>query len=243
MQEQKNVRKFNSNFNELDRFFTVETNGLEGHFYESMSNFLKKNSRYQHLKMDIDYIRDVRNVITHKENMDGVPVIPTDALCEKLEYILKQVKNPPKWDNIAIPGNRVFSCTEDNLISNIVQEMAKNTYTHVPVVKDGIFQWLLSESIYVQWLSNIFEKDGVCSTESKISELRKYSSKTNDDYIFLSRDTDIYRIKEKFENAIREKRDGMSKRLGVIFITNSGKDSEKILGLITSWDLGKIKNI
>ncbi|HPM14102.1 MAG TPA: hypothetical protein PLK49_01715, partial [Candidatus Dojkabacteria bacterium] len=112
----------------------------------------------------------------------------------------------------------------------------------VPVVKDGIFQWLLSESIYVQWLSEVIEKEGICTTESTISQLKKYAKKTNDDYLFLSRDADIYLIREKFEKAIQEKKGEVSKRLGVIFITNSGKETEKILGLITAWDLGKIED-
>ncbi|NLA39749.1 MAG: CBS domain-containing protein [Methanomicrobiales archaeon] len=240
MEESRNVRKFKSDYNELDRFFTQEVNGPEGHFYENMLKFLRLNPRYQHFKNDIDYINEVRKIVTHKENMEGVPVIPTDALCNKLEYTLKQIKNPPKWSSIAIPANQIYSCTEEDSISDVVKEMANNTYTHVPVVKDGLFEWLLSESVFVQWLSEIIEKEEIITEATSVSQLRKYAKNTNDAYEFLSRDTDIYTIKEKFENAIKEKRNGISKRLGVIFITNSGRESEKILGLITAWDVGKI---
>ena len=30
------------------------------------------------------------------------------------------------------------------------------------------------------------------------------------------------------------------KRLGVLFVTQNGKEGEGILGMITAWDLGKI---
>jgi len=122
MEEPENVRKFKSDFNELDRFFTQEINGQEGHFYENMLKFLRINPRYQHFKSDIDYINDVRKIVTHKENMEGVPVIPTDALCNKLEYTLKQIKNPPKWNSIAIPTNEIYSCSEDDQISDVVKK-------------------------------------------------------------------------------------------------------------------------
>lgn len=243
MEESKNVRKFISDFNELERFFTQEVNGQEGRFYDNMIKFLRLNPRYQHFKNDIDYINDVRKIVTHKENMEGVPVIPTDALCNKLEYILKQIKNPPKWNSIAIPANQIYSCSEEEPISDVVKKMAENTYTHVPVVKNGIFQWLLSESVYVQWLSEVIEKEGVCTEETIVSQLRKYVKKTNDDYMFLSREADVYQIKEEFERVTRERKDRNFKRLGVIFISNSGKSTEKILGLITAWDIGKIKDI
>ena len=241
MEDSRNVRKFNSDFNELDSFFTQEINGQEGHFSENMHKFLSINPRYQHFKNDIDYINDVRKIIIHKENVEGVSVIPTNALCNKLEYILKQIKNPPKWNSIAIPANQIYSCSEEDLISDVVRIMAENTFTHVPVVRNGIFQWLLSESLYVQWLSEVIEKEGVCTAESKVSQLKKYVKKVNDDYMFLSRDADIYQIREQFEKVTRERKEKNFKRLGVIFITNSGKSTEKILGLITAWDIGKIK--
>lgn len=41
-------------------------------------------------------------------------------------------------------------------------------------------------------------------------------------------------------NCSTERKDRNFKRLGVIFISNSGKPTEKILGLITAWDIGKI---
>lgn len=240
MEESRNVRKFISDFNDLDRYFTQEVKGQEGHFYENMIKFLRLNPRYQHFKNDIDYINDVRKIVTHKENMEGVPVIPTDALCNKLEYVFKQIKNPPKWNSIAILANQIFSCSEDDQISDVLKEMAENTFTHVPVVKNGIFQWLLSESVYVQWLSEVIEKEGICTEETTVSQLRKYVKKTNDDYIFLSREADVYQIKEEFERVTKERKDRNFKRLGVIFISNSGKSAEKILGLITAWDIGKI---
>lgn len=243
MEESRNVRKFKSDFNELDRFFTQEVNGPEGHFYVNMIKFFKLNPRYQHFKNDIDYINDVRKIVTHKENMEGVPVIPTDALCNKLEYTLKQIKNPPKWSSISILANQIYSCGEDEPISDVVKMMAENTFTHVPVVNNGVFQWLLSESVFVQWLSEVIEKGEIITEATSVSQLKKYVKKTNDDYMFLSRDADIYQIKEQFEKVTRERKDRNFKRLGVIFISNSGKETEKILGLITAWDIGKIINL
>ena len=110
--------------------------------------------------------------------------------------------------------------------------MAENTFTHVPVVKNGIFQWLLSESVFVQWLSEVIEKGEIITEATSVSQLRNY--------MFLSREADVYQIKEEFERVTRERKDRNFKRLGVIFISNSGKPTEKILGLITAWDIGKI---
>jgi len=47
---------------------------------------------------------------------------------------------------------------------------------------------------------------------------------------------DALEIKEKFGDFIKD-----GKRLGVLFVIQNGKEGEGILGLITAWDLGKIK--
>jgi hypothetical protein len=85
----------------------------------------------------------------------------------------------------------------------------------------------------------VIEKDGICAVETRVSELKQYIENTNDEFVFMSRETDIYQIKEEFEKAIGKKKGNIPKRLGVIFITNSGKKTEKILGLITAWDVSK----
>jgi len=55
-------------------------------------------------------------------------------------------------------------------------------------------------------------------------------------YWLAPRDMDALEIKEKFGDFIKD-----GKRLGVLFVIQNGKEGEGILGLITAWDLGKIK--
>lgn len=239
MEDEIKVSKFISDFNELAEVFNIRKDSYQDEFLIGFDKFLHNKNGFDNDKFraEVRDINHVRNVIVHDYKDLKSPVIPSDLLCKKLEFILQQFKNPPKWDSIAIRD--IYSCSEDDQISDVIKEMAENTFTHVPVVKDGIFQWLLSESLYIQWIKDIYAKENcLLSTESKVSELKKYLNNINDDYKFLPRDTDIYTITEKFEKAIKEK-----KRLGVIFITQSGKETEKILGLITAWDLGKVDNI
>lgn len=48
---------------------------------------------------------------------------------------------------------------------------------------------------------------------------------------------DAFGIKEKFVDFIKD-----GKRLRVLLVIQNGKVGEGILGLITAWDLGKIKS-
>lgn len=238
-----NLNKFLGDFNELDKVIKKKLNSTKGEFGPKFEQFINKNPGYKTLKEDVDFIRIIRNLIPHNWEKYGSPFIPTSGLCTKLERILINIKNPPKWSSIAIKTKQIYYCEDDDLISEVVKKMAENTFTHVPVLKSGEFQWLLSESIYVQWLSDVIGKNGRLPLGTKVSQLKKYINRTNDEYLILSEKTNVYEIKEEFRQYIRKRNSTSFKRLGVIFITKNGKKTEKIKGLITAWDLGKIKNI
>jgi hypothetical protein len=49
---------------------------------------------------------------------------------------------------------------------------------------------------------------------------------------FISKKTLLTEVEELFQGELEENR-----RLGIIFITEDGKPSQKILGIITAWDM------
>lgn len=80
---------------------------------------------------------------------------------------------------------------------------------------------LLNEKI-----SEFFKDDGSI-VEDEIGFARK-----NEYYLFSSKRTPVFELKKIFTEKF-EKGD----RVGAIFITENGKQSERLLGIITSWDL------
>jgi hypothetical protein len=59
-----------------------------------------------------------------------------------------------------------------------------------------------------------------------------FESHTNEYYEFVSRDTTIFEIEEIFTQGLKK-----LKRISVVYITENGKSSEGLLGMITVWDL------
>lgn len=54
----------------------------------------------------------------------------------------------------------------------------------------------------------------------------------NEYYSFVKKNTLLIEIEEMFQKEFKD-----NKRLAVVFITETGKKTEKLLGLITVWDL------
>lgn len=246
MSNKQNIETFNTYFNKLDQFLEKELDciGEKKYFSTKVNEFIQKEKRFKSLEMDFSLIRDLRNLMIH-EKIEEYPIIPSTMTCNKLIDLYNTISKPPKWDSIGVSREReqIFKCTEKDRVSEVINIMSKNTFTHVPVVKDDIFQWLLSESVYMNWLNDLMKNGEGYDKKAYVSDLKKYADVGNDTYEFLPNNTDVFAIKETFEQKTSEISRNTFSRLGVIFITEGGTKKEEILGLITAWDLGKIKNI
>lgn len=72
---------------------------------------------------------------------------------------------------------------------------------------------------------------------SEFSDFISVSNKQSNMFDFYPRSALVIDIEEKFKDSLRGR-----ERLDVIFITETGKKTEKILGMITAWDMAGYKD-
>jgi hypothetical protein len=63
-------------------------------------------------------------------------------------------------------------------------------------------------------------------------DLLHHHKNESESFVFVHKDTLVIDIEEMFANELKE-----GKRLAVVFITKNGDPNEKILGLVTAWDV------
>jgi len=232
-----NAQKFLALFNDIERHFN-NLAGLNKHedFMMITARLSESNRVIRVLKNDLREYAELRNAIVHQTKNKPIAE-PYDETVEDLQKIITLIKKPPTAYNIA--SKSVYKCKSDDLIIDVVKKMTKEIYTHVPVLKNGKFIGVFSESALARWLSSSAEKDGFILDAIKIGEIEKYFDKEDDSfcgYKFLPRNVDVFIIRDEFLSFLNQ-----TKRLGAIFVTANGKESEEIIGIITSWDLPKIK--
>jgi CBS domain-containing protein len=133
----------------------------------------------------------------------------------------------------------VFTTTDEGLLYDTAKIMLQNVYTHVPVYKDGAFMGVLSESAILKWVGNRAKDNKQSKLDRKIGEMIDWldaSGNKFNDYEFVPRTMVILDVRKRFESALQEGR-----RLGAVFVTKTGKSSEKIEGIITAWDLPRLQ--
>ncbi|MBN1263064.1 MAG: CBS domain-containing protein [Candidatus Pacebacteria bacterium] len=187
---------------------------------------------------DLKQFGDLRNAIVHA--VDGRFLAnPSEKSVEKLRYIYKLLTRPPTAFDIATQP--VETCDLNSSILEVVQKMVSKDFTNIPVLSSGQFVGVFSESSVVRWLGDSGEKGGFILDRTKIDELRKYFDSPEGkfgSYKFTARSVSAYDIRNEFLALTVQK-----KRLGAVFVTEHGDKKEKILGIITAWDLPRIEKL
>lgn len=215
-------------------------------------------------KLDYNNItcEDKKTIISRKDTslIIGVPTGTLKTWENRKSSILKFIKNsnetgytlanikeylqqnPPKKklyydklnssaDEIAVKS--IFTVSTNASVSDILEKMVSNEYTHIPVLKDGIIQGVFSDSTFISYLIH-HKMNKLRLSDIKISDLKDEIdlSQNNDSFVFIKGKTPLFKVRQMFVDAL-----GEQKRLGAVFITDNGKKSGILQGLITSWDM------
>lgn len=245
---QENIKKFRILYNKLDETLSAKTKLFKKmSFIQKLNKFMQRYPSYEWLKEEIRLAHDLRNVLIHEEKFKQDIAIPTDAYLEKIGGILTTLESPQSA--IDISSKELYCCDPNDSILDVVGEMVKKIYSQVPVFEDKIhrkgFIGVFSETCLMHLLGTVGHESlerGLClASNAKVADiLHIVKTPINESWQFVSKDTDVYKIKEMFNTLTFHNAAIPNSRLGVLFVTENGKVEEEVLGIITSWDLSKI---
>jgi CBS domain len=236
-----NAEKFLSDYIAIERYLR-RTYGSQGQFetfLQLVTKAEKQHSIIKHYAADLREYGELRNAIIHNRAPEDNAIIaePHSFVVERLTHIRNMIEHPVKVSNVMT--SPVFTVTDNELLYPTAKLMLDNVYTHVPVYKDGQFVGILSESAILRWVGNRAKDNKQLKNDRKISEMVDWldvSGNKYNDYEFIPRSMIILDVRKRFEIALQEGR-----RLGAIFVTKTGKSSEKIEGIVTAWDLPRLR--
>lgn len=184
----------------------------------------------------IYYCADVRNVCSHiKKINDEYVVSPNEYLVKELKSIINEIENPIKLISIAIPIKKIYKRDIEDSIKQTIKIMNENTYTHVPIFDKGLIIGVFSENAMFNYINNeeIVAIDEHISFENMLPYLNIENQ--TESILFLQKDILVDDVIKKFKDNFKS-----NEKLACIYITDNGKQSGNLLGMITSWDiLGK----
>lgn len=214
---------------------------LESHIKESFPqagssavSWLSRRKEFRHLSGELDYCREVRNLLSHREKIDGrYAVEPSESMLDTLRATIEKITNPARAHHIMVSRNKVVAKTMDDLVRPVMSIMLKEKFSRVPLLDDGRVVGVFSETAL---LTCMVDQQIVGIDDSvRFRQLEKYlplEAHTSESFRFVPRDMYVSELADLFEAA-----DRVEDRIGMVFVTQSGKSSERLLGIVTAWDI------
>ena len=187
----------------------------------------------------INALRMVRNALTHNTMLNGKPIVMlNEEVIPFLDEVIAKIKCLPTAEHILIPRAEVFSCSLDSKIHQIVDVMLEKVYSHVPVLDaNGKVVGAFSESTMLEMEKAGIRNDG----ETKMCDIDAFlplEKHTVEVFRFVPRNDPIAHLRYLFAEALKK-----HERIGMIFVTETGKDYELLLGILTVWDIAGVSDL
>lgn len=230
-----NSEKYLNIYNKIDEFLR-KSDGHESYVSFTQKVKYSKNKVTQRFKDELLSFGELRNAIVHNPKIGKKAIAePHENTVSRIVEIYDKISNPKK----VIPKFQfqVLGAKKNDFINDILVEMKKQSFSQFPVFDNEEYVCeLINNNTISRWLSSKLEENGTIIIENvKVADLlSEIEFKKN--YAFVSRNISIYEAYDLFINQINTKQ----RNLDVLFITNSGKREEKLLGLITIEDIANL---
>lgn len=190
-------------------------------------------NRFRNSNMQMfELFRQARNCLTHTPKVNGgYPILISDAVYEALEVYVRKMSL--KVVDVFKPLTKLKTLSIDSPIKKALKLMNDNDFSHIPIFdKDNHLSFVISEKSIVALLADT----GIVYDDSTLlSHYKQYFGVDNNKeevYVYISRYAYAYEAKDIFNKFAEQ---GM--KCGAIFVTENGKRSEAVLGMLTSWDV------
>lgn len=182
---------------------------------------------------DLNVCREVRNLLSHHASIEGEPIVePSAKLVQVLKEVIAYVKRPMSIMEFATPKDKLMITHMDQNALRVMREMKKRGFSHLPVFRGGEFAGVFSISSV---FSYILEDKAVNkrTTIGDFGHLLELDHHTAERFEFVSRRANYWDVRDLFER----RSGGPNKRLAAVFVTENGKFGERLLGMLTPWDV------
>lgn len=218
-------------YNELEdcirEKYELPDNASAIYFYESKVS----QDKSKHFRM----LRELRNYIVHDKRIDAFdPFIVTDEAISFLQKAIDQLKKPIRAMTICIQKHQILFARMSTPVIPLMKSMLERNISHVPVLdEEGILYGVYSGSTL--FLSLTENPSSIIDSQTMIHAFKPYlpiNQHIGERYWFIPKLMPLDEIIDLFGQTTQD-----GKKLKMLFVTENGKPTEKILGLITPWNV------
>lgn len=223
-------------YNELDNYIHKS---LKADSHVDHASLLRQmtdaNRIFSAYYKDLKTFAEIRNLLVHNPYAEHAnPMfIPHVYVVKRYEDIVNQILRPQKAMSIAVPRRLIYTALLGDNALNVMKAMNDNVYTHIPVMEGDKMIGVFSENTILSYL--VHNKDSIVTEDVKLNEFKDFiplDKHPSEYFEFIGREALLADVEEIFRRGLVNR-----KRVAVIFITENGNKEERLLGMLTAWDI------
>lgn len=196
--------------------------------------FLERNPNYRSMKDELRYCRNVRNLLSHNPKIEGeYPVEVSNGMIAFLDKVIKTVEHPKRAKDIYVPIDKVLYRTYNDNVLDAMIEMNERNFSKMPILDKGVVVGIFSENTLMSYL--VDNKKMEIKDDMTFNDLSGYLPLVKHkahDFIFVKEDMLLTEVVAIFDKALE-----IGKRIGLVLVTKTGNSNEKLLGIISAWEV------
>lgn len=203
---------------------------------QSIVHELKVQRQFQKYKEKIQSCADLRNFYQHDSKINNEFVVDvSDEAISFLKMLTDLVNNRRTCRDICTPYQDIIWRTIDDTVKDTVKLMDEKSIANVPILQDGRVIGVFDRRSLFSYVAN--NDDDTVELDNKLTfkDLNAYISidtRNMEDIVFCSINKSVDDVVEVFESKMNQ-----GKRLGLVLLTLTGKQNEKLLGLLAPCDI------
>lgn len=202
---------------------------------DSITYYLTGQVKYKRFADELKYCQKVRNFLVHENKInDQFAVDASDAMIKFIDDLIAAILNQPKCSDIQIKLRDVYWRGMQDTVKQTMSVMRQKLYTHVPILDvNGKVLGVFDENSVFMYLAD----QEIVSVDDtlRFSDIREYLSTSNremETFVFVKPSVYVEELETIVEKAFDK-----GQRVGLAFVTASGKPNDRLQGIITPWDM------
>lgn len=217
----------------LERYREIEEWVLNNLNISEMKD-LEQMPQYKSIRSNLAFCRMLRNLLSHYDwsKAGNDMIIVTDQAVRQVNNLYYSL-NPVTLMRVAIRVGQIFAPSPSDSVLAAVKVMQRNDYSYIPIVENHRIVGVFSTKTIMQLVAdNSTTNFSETLKFNEIVDIIQLKEEAEAHYGFIDPNTNLEDVNAKFQRSKTRK-----KRLDVLFITDNGKASGTLQGMVTPVDL------
>ena len=181
----------------------------------------------------LDSIRKIRNLMVHESGIIDELFTVSDDVINFLDELIDYLRNPVRAKDVMTPLSKLIYGKKEDYLYYLIEKIVKDGISNIPILDEekkviGVFN--------SDVLLNLSLDKVKVNNETKILDIMSYvklNNQLNLRFIFVTSEYEIDVLNDYFAFS----KEQYKKRLPIIFVSVSGKETSQLLGIVSPIDL------